>query len=77
MAEAAANTEGGTWTVMQQLGVQLVAVAIAIAYAAIAALIILVVVNKTVGLRSEVEDEMAGLDSSFHGERGYGMLNAS
>jgi len=30
-----------------------------------------------VKFRSAEEDEMAGLDRSYHGERGYGMLNPS
>jgi Amt family ammonium transporter len=60
---------------MNQLGVQLTAVSIAIAYSAIVTLILLWIVNKTVGLRSTPAEEMQGLDHSYHGERGYGMLN--
>ena len=71
----AAEAAGGSWTVMQQLGVQLVAVSIAIAYAAILTLIIIFVVNKLVGFRSSSESEMHGLDYTYHGEQGYGMLN--
>ena len=74
MASAAANADAGTWTVMQQFGVQITAVAIAIAYAAVLALIIAVVVEKTIGLRANDEGEQAGLDHEFHGEHGYGML---
>jgi Amt family ammonium transporter len=55
--------------------VQLTAVGIAVAYAAVGTIVILVIVNKTIGLRSTVTNEMAGLDSSYHGEKGYGMLN--
>jgi ammonium transporter, Amt family len=29
------------------------------------------------GIRSSDKDEMAGLDHSYHGEHGYGMLNAN
>jgi len=71
-AVAAAN---GPWTVWDQLGIQAVAVLIAIAYAGILTLIILVIINKILGFRSEPEKEMQGLDSSYHGEHGYGMLN--
>ena len=74
MDEAAAMVDGG-WTVMQQLGVQVAAVLIAIAYAALVTYILLIVVGKTVGLRSSNASEMAGLDSSYHGEHAYGMLN--
>ncbi|MBN1118031.1 MAG: ammonium transporter [Bacteroidales bacterium] len=61
--------------VMSQLGVQALAVGIAIVYAAVMTLILVVVINKTVGLRSNERDEMKGMDSSYHGEHGYGMLN--
>lgn len=74
---AAAASAGGSWTVWQQLGVQMTAVAIAIIYAAVLTFVLVVLVEKIVGLRSATNDEMAGLDHSFHGEHGYGMLNAS
>ncbi len=75
MEEAAAMAEGGTWTVLQQLGVQTVAVFIAIAYAALLTLVLLWILNKTMGLRASPQNEMRGLDNAYHGERGYGMLN--
>jgi ammonium transporter, Amt family len=65
------------WGIWDQLGVQLAAVGITIVYAAVLTLLILVVVNKFVGLRAKPEAEMAGMDHAFHGERGYGMLHAS
>jgi Amt family ammonium transporter len=74
MAEAAALA-GGSWSIMQQMGVQVVAVLIAIVYAGGLTYILLIVVGKTIGLRSSVSSEMAGLDSAYHGEKGYGMLN--
>jgi Amt family ammonium transporter len=74
MVTAAANA-GGSWTVLQQLGVQSLAVLIAIAYAGIGTLIILFILNKIVKIRSSEEAEMKGLDSFYHGERGYGMTN--
>ena len=74
MAEAA-EAAGGRWTMWQQLGVQALAVGIAIAYAAVMTLIIIFVINKFVKVRSAEHDEMYGLDHSYHGERGYGMLN--
>lgn len=74
---AAAAANGGSWSILQQLGVQVVAVLIAIVYAAIGTIILLVIINKLIGIRTTDADEMAGLDHSVHGERGYGMLNAN
>ena len=72
---AAAEAAGGSWTIMQQFGVQLVAVIVAISYAAIGTLILVVIVDKLVGFRIGEQDEMAGLDRTQHGEHGYGLLN--
>lgn len=74
MAEAA-RVAGGSWTVMNQLGVQVIAVLIALAYAGIITYLLLIIVSKTVGLKASEVAEMHGMDSSFHGEHGYGMLN--
>ncbi len=73
--ENAAVLAGGSWSIWQQLGVQVAAVAIAILYAAIVTLVIIWVINKVMGFRSSDEDELKGLDTSYHGERGYGMMN--
>lgn len=73
--EEAAAAAGGSWSVMEQLGVQVIAVLIAIVYAAVVTLILLWVLNKTMGLRPTPQNEMKGLDNAYHGERGYGMLN--
>ncbi len=62
---------------LSQLGVQFLAAGIAVLYAAVLTLIIVIVLEKTLGLRAESDNEMAGLDHAFHGERGYGMLTAS
>lgn len=74
MADAAAKV-GGTWTVWQQLGVQATAVGITVAYAAVVSLVLLFIVEKTIGLRVKENDEMSGLDHSMHGEQGYGLIN--
>jgi Amt family ammonium transporter len=74
--EEAAQAAGGSWSVMQQLGVQVAAVLVAIVYAAVLTLVILVIVNKVFGLRTSNAQEMQGLDFSVHGEHGYGMVNA-
>jgi Amt family ammonium transporter len=74
--DEAALAAGGTWTVMQQLGIQVTAVLVAIVYAAVLTLIILFLVQKLVGLRLKNADEMQGMDFSIHGEKGCGMVNA-
>ena len=76
MADAAV-TAGGSWTIWNQFGVQAIAVIIAIVYAAVMTLIIIFILNKLIKFKSSENDEMAGLDRSYHGERGYGMLNPS
>jgi Amt family ammonium transporter len=77
MKEAAAASADGTWTVWNQLGVQALAVGIAITFAAGMTFIILYLLNKAIKFKSSEDDEMAGLDRAYHGERGYGMLNPS
>jgi len=77
MQDAAAASESGTWTVWNQLGVQAMAVGIAIVFAGGMTLLIIFVLNKFVKFKASEDDEMAGLDRSYHGERGYGMLNPS
>jgi len=76
MADAAVAA-GGKWTVWNQLGVQALAVGIAIVFAAVMTFIILYALDKIMKIRSKEDDEMAGLDRAYHGERGYGMLNPS
>jgi Amt family ammonium transporter len=74
MAQAAVNN-GGSWSLWQQLGVQATAVGLSILYAAVLTFVILFVVNKIFKFRSSSDDEMKGLDTVYHGESGYGMLN--
>jgi Amt family ammonium transporter len=76
MKEAAA-AHGGLWSVWNQFGVQALAVVIAIAFSAVMTFIIIFLLNKVIRFKSTEDDEMAGLDRSYHGERGYGMLNPS
>ena len=75
MADAAANTADGIWTSWDQFWVQGVTVVIAIGYSIVTTIAIIWVVEKLIGLKATDEEEMTGLDHSFHGERGYGMLN--
>jgi Amt family ammonium transporter len=64
-----------TWTVGGQVMTQLLAIGVVIALAAVMTLLICVVIEKTVGFRLDEAREKAGLDSSLHGETGYGLLN--
>jgi len=75
MADAAAKTIDKSWTMWDQLGVQATAVGVTIGYAAVVSLVLLFLVEKTIGLRISEDDEMSGLDHSMHGEQGYGLIN--
>ncbi len=75
MAGAAANTPDGIWTSWDQFWVQGITVVIAIGYSIVTTMAIIWFVEKVFGLKATDEEEMTGLDHSFHGERGYGMLN--
>jgi Amt family ammonium transporter len=59
---------------MQQFVTQVIAVVAAGAYAFIVTLAIAFVINKTIGLRVEKEDEIMGLDQTQHSESGYNMV---
>ena len=58
-----------------QLGYQAEGVGISIAYAAACTLALVVLVDKTLGMRMSRDAELAGMDHSLHGEAGYGLLN--
>jgi Amt family ammonium transporter len=58
----------GNW---RQVFNQATGVAIAWSLAIVGTLIILFIVDKTIGLRVSAEDEATGLDLSQHGEDGY------
>jgi Amt family ammonium transporter len=77
MKSAAAASSGGSWSVWNQLGVQASAVGIAIVFAGTMTFVIIYILNKFVKFKANEDDEMAGLDRAYHGERGYGMLNPS
>jgi len=68
---------GDSWSVLSQLGIQATGVVVTLVYAAVVTLILVVLVDKTLGLRLGADSEMAGLDHSLHGEHGYGLLNLS
>lgn len=54
-----------------QLGIQLVATAASIVYSFVGAFVLLKLVDATIGLRVDEEDEVVGLDLSQHGENAY------
>ncbi len=58
-------------SVLGQLWIQFIAVVIAMVYAGAITIILTVLIEKTVGLRADEEEERDGLDHSQHGERAY------
>jgi len=72
MQEAAANA-GGSWTIWNQLIIQLMGMGAAISLAAVGTFLICYFVGKTTRFRISEADEIAGLDQSIHGEYGYGL----
>ncbi len=72
----AAGAAGGTWTVWNQLGIQLVGMGATIAIAAIGTTIIYFIVEKLIGFRIDEEKEIIGLDQSLHSEHGYGLVSS-
>lgn len=72
----ARETVGGSWSVWNQLWVQMQAVGVTIVYAAVCTYILILVIDKFCGgFRLRLDDERAGMDHSLHGEQGYGLLN--
>lgn len=58
---------------LSQFGTQFVAVLVAVAYAAAVTLVLVALIEKTIGLRVDAEEELAGLDYSQHGESAYAL----
>ena len=58
-----------------QLWYQVEGAGLSIVYAAVGTLILVVLVDKTLGMRMAKDDEMSGMDHSLHGETGYGLIN--
>jgi Amt family ammonium transporter len=69
----AAGANGAFFGNPHQLLLQIAAVAATVAYSAVMTFAILKVVDVVVGLRVHPEEEMAGLDTSQHGELAYQM----
>jgi Amt family ammonium transporter len=60
-----------------QLKVQVIAVGVSALYAAILSYVILKVIDATIGLRVDRNDEIEGLDATIHGEEGYAMASTA
>jgi len=58
-----------------QLWYQFKGVGVSIVYAGAVTLCLVVLVDKTIGLKLNDKDEMAGMDHALHGEHGFGLLN--
>ena len=65
----------GCGNFLEQLWVQTEGCLVSLGYSAGMTLILLIIVEKTVGFRMTPEEEMAGMDHSLHSEHGYGMVN--
>ena len=60
-----------------QLWYQIKGVLVAGGLSAIATLLLLIIVDKTIGLRLSKREELAGMDHALHGEHGYGLMNVN
>ena len=60
---------------LTQLWYQVEGAGLSIVYAAVGTLILVVLVDKTLGMRMVKDAELAGMDHSLHGETGYGLIN--
>ena len=58
-----------------QLWFQVKGMLVSVGLSAIATLVLIVLIDKTIGFRLTETDEMAGMDHVLHGEHGYGLLN--
>ena len=71
----AAGNDGLLWGNAGLLGTQAIAVGATIAFSAVMTFIILKVIDATIGLRVNEEEETAGLDNSQHQESAYTLLD--
>jgi Amt family ammonium transporter len=68
-------SHGKSWSVFHQFAVQSTAVGVSIAYASTVTIILVILVEKTLGFRLDPTRESAGMDHALHGEHGYGLMN--
>jgi ammonium transporter, Amt family len=60
-----------------QLKIQFIAVAVSVLYSVVLTYVILKIIDATIGLRVDRNDEIEGLDSTIHGEEGYAMASTA
>ncbi|KQM15129.1 ammonia channel protein [Plantibacter sp. Leaf171] len=60
---------------VEQLAVQAIAAFAVLVYSFVVAFIIGFAIEKTIGFRVKNEDEIAGVDTSVHGEEGYALVD--
>jgi Amt family ammonium transporter len=58
-----------------QFWYQLKGVLLGVGVAGVGTLVLLLIVDKTVGLRATAHEERVGIDNAMHGEHGYGFLH--
>jgi Amt family ammonium transporter len=58
-------------TIAKQIGAQFISVVFTLIYSGVLSFIILKIIDATVGLRVDLEEELEGLDLTLHNERGY------
>ncbi|MFH1154184.1 MAG: ammonium transporter [Pseudomonadota bacterium] len=76
MADAAAASASGSWTLWNQLFIQIIGMGATIALASAGTYVICIIVGKSVGFRIDSDRETDGLDKSLHGEHGYGLVSS-
>ncbi len=72
--QSASASANGSWSVFNQLSIQLLGLGATIGLAVIGTVVIVFAVEKTIGFRIDVQKEIEGLDQSLHGEHGYGLV---
>ncbi len=73
----AAGQDGLLYGNPGQLKTQFIAVSVSVLYAVVVTYVILKVIDATMGLRVDRNDEIEGLDSVIHGEEGYAMASTA
>ncbi len=63
------------WTVWNQFLIQMMGMGATIGMAVVGTIIIVFIVEKTLGFRIDEQSEIEGLDQSLHGEHGYGLAH--
>ena len=69
------NDDGSITDISTQLWYQTEGCLVSLIYSGIMTLILLVIVDKTIGIKMSLNEEKAGMDTSLHGESGYGHNN--